>query len=317
MMPFTQRLQFLLEKYDALILHGFGAFYARYQTAQWHPVTHRIIPPQKEISFNRSISQTDGVLENEFKVSFDLTTEESHELVHGMVQFLLEELEQQRRLVFEGVGEIVVRPDGSWRFLPFEENHILPESFGLAPVQVRPVLRNTSPTPTFENVVEEEQTTETSPKHFPWMAVAASIVLVIFTGTLFWMNPFSDESKDAHHTAQLVQTQPSSSFDSLKEEPQEEKPQKESSATPSLPAEAAEEITIESPQTGFYIIVGSTTSESEAVERAKSQHWLPLNFPEIGRFRLATERFDTRNEALGELEKVRLEVNSEAWILKH
>ena len=54
-----------------------------------------------------------------------------------------------------------------------------------------------------------------------------------------------------------------------------------------------------------------------AVEKATSQHWLPLNFPEIGRFRLATERFDTRNEALGELEKVRLEVNSEAWILKH
>jgi nucleoid DNA-binding protein len=313
MMPFTQRLQFLLEKYDALILHGFGAFYARYQTAQWHPVTHRIIPPQKEISFNRSIAQTDGVLENEFKSTFDLTTEESHELVQGMVQFLLEELEQQKRLVFEGVGELVVRPDESWRFIPFEENHILPESFGLAPVQVRPVLRNSSPTPQLESVFEEAPGMDISPKKFPWRAIAASIVLVIFTGTLFWMNPFSDGSTDAHHTAQLVQTQPSSSFDSLKEEPQQK------SAEPtSLPnVEAKEDVKIEDPKAGFYIIVGSTTSESEAIEKAKSLHWMALNFPEIGRFRLATEHFDTRNEALEALEKVRLDVDSEAWILKH
>ena len=110
----------------------------------------------------------------------------------------------------------------------------------------------------------------------------------------------------------------SSSTSSEDPPPPLEEPQEETAETPSLPTEASKkEITIVTPQTGFYIIVGSTTSESEAVERAKSQHWLPLNFPEIGRFRLATERFDTRNEALGELEKVRLEVNSEAWILKH
>ena len=76
-------------------------------------------------------------------------------------------------------------------------------------------------------------------------------------------------------------------------------------------------VKIEDPKTGFYIIVGSTTSESEALEKAKTLHWMALNFPEIGRFRLATDHFATRNEALEALDKVRLDVDSEAWILKH
>jgi hypothetical protein len=315
MMPFSQRLQFLLEKYDALILHGFGAFYARYQTAQWHPVTHRIIPPQKEISFNRSIDQTDGVLENEFKISFGLSSEESHTLVKGMVDFLLEELETHKRLSFEGVGELVVRPDGSWRFLPFEENHILAESFGLTSIQVRPVLRNSTPTtkPVFETETVHIQ--ETNLSKFPWKAMAATFTLLAVTASLFWINPFSEISKQEHHTAQMVQIQPSSSFDSIK------KSEEIKSDTLAETVEAEEskkvEVEIKQPEPGYYIIVSSTTSEKEAREMAKSHHWVALTFPEIGRFRLATNRFENRDEAQMTLKTVRAEINSQAWILKH
>jgi hypothetical protein len=63
--------------------------------------------------------------------------------------------------------------------------------------------------------------------------------------------------------------------------------------------------------------INNDSDLAEAIEKAKSLHWMALNFPEIGRFRLATDHFDTRNEALEALEKVRLDVESEAWILKH
>ncbi len=315
MMPFTQRLQFLLEKYDALILHGFGAFYARYQTAQWHPVTHRIIPPQKEISFNRSIDQTDGVLENEFKISFGLSSDESHALVKGMVDFLLEELEIHKRLSFEGVGELVVRPDGSWRFLPFEENHILSESFGLSSIQVRPVLRNSSTTvqPVFETETVHIQ--ETNSSKFPWKGMAATFTLLAVTASLFWINPFSEVSKQEHHTAQIVQIQPTSSFDSIKKS--EELKSDTSIETAIVDVVKEKEVTIEQPIAGYYIIVGSTTSEKEALEMAQSHRWVALAFPEIGRFRLATNRFENRDEAQMALKMVRSEIDSQAWILKH
>jgi nucleoid DNA-binding protein len=315
MMPFTQRLQFLLEKYDALILHGFGAFYARYQTAQWHPVTHRIIPPQKEISFNRSIQQTDGVLENEFKSSFELTSEESHALVKGMVDFLLEELEQQKNLVFEGVGELVVRPDGSWRFLPFEENQILPESFGLSPIQVRPVLRVASPTPSIETPLAETTDNSTSPKKFPWRAAAATFLLLALAGSIFWMNPFEKGNGDEHHTAQLLQTEPSSSFDSLKKDAEPQQDSSTETVTPKV--ESLPTASVQMPEMGYYIIVGSTTSEQEALELSQKNQWLALNFSDLGRFRLATQKFETRSEADAALSQVREAVEPKAWILKH
>jgi hypothetical protein len=78
-----------------------------------------------------------------------------------------------------------------------------------------------------------------------------------------------------------------------------------------------EEVTIEQPIAGYYIIVGSTTSEKEALEMAQSHRWVALAFPEIGRFRLATNRFENRGEAQMALKTVRSEIDSQAWILKH
>jgi len=318
-MPFTQRLQFLLEKYDALILHGFGAFYARYQTAQWHPVTHRIIPPQKEITFNRSIQQTDGVLENEFKGSFELSNEESQELVKGMVDFLLEELHHHKKLVFEGVGEILLRPDGSWRFLPFEENKILPDSFGLAPIQVRPVLRYSStPKPDTHLFLEQDNIHANPKKSFPWKSVAATFALLTLASTMFFFNPFSDQSTSAHHTAQIIQTQPKTSFDSIKKiEVKKNDTTEQVVIEKEIEIEAPTEAVIKEPSTGFYIIVGSTTSEKEAEKLAISKHWTALHFPELGRYRLAAQRFETHEEAQMALGKIRSEIEAQAWILKH
>ena len=317
MMPFTERLQYLLEKYDSLIIEGFGGFFTRYQAAQLHPVTHRITPPQKEISFNRNLIHTDGTLEMEFRTSFQVSADEANQLVSGIVSFLNEILQTEGKLNFVGVGEIIARADGNWRFIPFEENHLLMDSFSLYPVQMKPVIHSNRP---IVHQILTEDKSVLNKKSTTWWRIAASVLMIgIAAGSLYFFPfPSNEVNITQHHTAQVLQTKPNTTFDSLKQ-----------SETDSLHSENNEAVTKNETisnnsveytelKNGYYIVVGSTESVEEALKICDSAPAkMLLSFPDLGRIRIATSFFSTYNEAKSSLEVQRANGNPDAWILNN
>ena len=75
----------LLQEYDCVIVPNFGAFVARNISAKISNDGSKIYPPNKEISFNRSLVKNDGLLINQITYSEKLSYEKAEKKIANWV----------------------------------------------------------------------------------------------------------------------------------------------------------------------------------------------------------------------------------------
>ena len=197
----------LLYNNDCVIVPGFGGFVTVYKPATILAKQNVMLPPSREIGFNKKLINNDGLLANQIATKNGLTFDESLRLIQKRVAFYQSELTRVKRLEITNIGVLYIDKDGKYRFMPDESKNFLKKSFGLNKIYLDPIEVKKKETSTTETkiipITHEEK------KPFAWRKIAGVAALALFLLGGYWLgsklddsnvslamfNPFKDKSK--------------------------------------------------------------------------------------------------------------------------
>lgn len=131
----------LLYSYDCVIVPDFGGFIANYASAQLHTIQHKFQAPSKKISFNQQLKSNDGLLTNHIAGKKEISYSEAQELVRSFVDQSNKGLQEGDRIKIEKVGTLFLDPEKNIQFIPENSTNYLLDSFGLETFRAMPIQR--------------------------------------------------------------------------------------------------------------------------------------------------------------------------------
>ncbi|NQX98447.1 MAG: SPOR domain-containing protein, partial [Flavobacteriales bacterium] len=187
-MKLEQYISELLYQYDCVIVPGLGGFVANYKSATIQPIQNTFSPPSKSVSFNKNLSNNDGLLANHIAqndgVSFDIATKK----IEDYVSKINRDLKLKKRILLQNIGSLFLDSENRTQFEPQHTVNFLLESYGLSVYQKQPIKRTT-----IEEKITKEFKERTTPlvlikdkenKSKKWMYAAAVLFLAFGAG---WM----------------------------------------------------------------------------------------------------------------------------------
>ncbi len=129
----------LLYEHDCVIVPEFGGFVANYRPAEINYNRHTFAPPSKAITFNRSLTNNDGLLIGHVSQRTGMSYVDARKWVQGRVKEWKRRLEKGRRVEVSGLGEFRMGKDGNLLFEPSLTENFLAEAFGLEEFQFAPL----------------------------------------------------------------------------------------------------------------------------------------------------------------------------------
>ncbi len=123
-------IQDLLFRYDLVIIPGFGGIIARKKSARYNRKTHLFSPPFKDLSFNASLTESDGLLVSYVASVLETSHQKAEEVIRQQVEVWKNELEIKKRIVIANIG-IFSWINNRVIFQPLLTKNYLPEAYGL------------------------------------------------------------------------------------------------------------------------------------------------------------------------------------------
>jgi cell division septation protein DedD len=208
-MPIERDLHDLLHDHDCVIVPRFGGFLTHYRSARIDTARNLVHPPGKDLSFNRHLVRTDGLLADRVGRREGLDFRQAHAVIDGEVDAWMAKLDRQGRLEVPRIGTFFRDGEGNLQFDPDRHVNYLKDAFGLRPLAAVPLAVPETrkearvvplpPPPVHRDPVSERSGVST-------FAVAASIAALLMTaatwiivsgdrpGTAAWagLDPFAD-----------------------------------------------------------------------------------------------------------------------------
>lgn len=131
----------LLFKHDCVVIPGFGGLIARYEGASIHPVKNSLLPPRKKLAFNKSLQDSDGLLENTISRMEDISLDEANIQLKVFVAKILEGIEDLGYYKLQGIGKFYFNEEMSIQFEADEKENFLEESYSLPELYFKPIER--------------------------------------------------------------------------------------------------------------------------------------------------------------------------------
>ena len=120
----------LLQEHDCVIVPNFGAFVARNISAKISSDGSKIFPPNKEITFNKSLVKNDGLLINRISSSENISYEVADDKLNKWVVKSHKKLKKQGYFEIKNIGSISLKKD-KYIFIPSQNSIFLKSSYGL------------------------------------------------------------------------------------------------------------------------------------------------------------------------------------------
>ena len=120
----------LLQEHDCVIVPNFGAFVARNISAKISSDGSKIFPPNKEITFNKSLVKNDGLLINRISLSENISYEVADDKLNKWVIKSHKKLKKQGYFEIKNIGSISLKKD-KYIFIPSQNSIFLKSSYGL------------------------------------------------------------------------------------------------------------------------------------------------------------------------------------------
>ena len=210
----TPHISYLLYRHDCVIVPGFGGFVANYQGAKIHPTQHTFSPPCKNIAFNRSLQNNDGLLANRIAAAENISYPEANQAIAREIESWNRTLDNAKKLSLDRIGVLSFDVEKNLRFEPDTKVNYLLDAFGLSEVQSPPVKREGALDKIAADTSGRNKTTQKAKvrRLSPGLwKVAAAVLILISLGGLTWLsyengylpsntkqlamlNPFSDSS---------------------------------------------------------------------------------------------------------------------------
>ena len=130
----------LLKSNECVTIPEFGAFVVNPSNAQIDMAKNRFTPPGKKVSFNKNISNNDGLVANALSVKEGISYQDSVIYLKGFVQSIHDELKSSNSFDFGLVGGFYLTAEN---LLKFEPNPVeSPFEIGLEAFHLTPLSNN-------------------------------------------------------------------------------------------------------------------------------------------------------------------------------
>ena len=190
-MAIERDLHELLYAHDCVIVPRFGGFLTHYRPARLDEQRRSIHPPSKDVSFNRHLTRTDGLLNDHVAKAEGLDFQQAGAVIDGEVDAWHSKLDRDGRLELPRIGTFYRDAERNLQFDPDRRVNFLKDAYGLRPVaavpcvvpQAVPVPVPVRPEPKMIPLVPVEEAEE---RRFPWLAAAAVVALLSTAGT-WWI----------------------------------------------------------------------------------------------------------------------------------
>ena len=133
----------LLQEHDCVIVPNFGAFVARNISAKISHDGTKIYPPNKEITFNKSLIKSDGLLINEISSNENISYEMANDKLNNWVVKSHKKISKQGYIEIKNIGSISLENE-KYIFTPSQNSIFLKSSYGLNSIDSNEIKRSTN-----------------------------------------------------------------------------------------------------------------------------------------------------------------------------
>ena len=133
----------LLQEHDCVIVPNFGAFVARNISAKISHDGSRIYPPNKEITFNKSLIKSDGLLINRISSNENISYEMANDKLSNWVVKSHKKISKQGYIEIKNIGSISLENE-KYIFTPSQNSIFLKSSYGLNSIDSNEIKRSTN-----------------------------------------------------------------------------------------------------------------------------------------------------------------------------
>lgn len=191
-MSLAEEIAALLYVHDCVIVPDFGGFLAQYRPAVLQRSRKRILPPGKEITFNRNLVRNDGLLADRLAQQQDMAYQGSVEVIKDHVSEWEKVLSTTGRLELKNLGVFVKDANGKLQFEPDRSLNFASNSFGLRATSAIPQDKQTRQVVKAQEVPVLEIDTKEAPKKsngsIVYWSAAALAALILTASTLTFLS---------------------------------------------------------------------------------------------------------------------------------
>ena len=278
----------LLQEHDCVIVPNFGAFVARNISAKISHDGSRIYPPNKEITFNKSLIKSDGLLINRISSDENISYEMANDKLSNWVIKSHKKISKQGYIEIKNIGSISLENE-KYIFTPSQNSIFLKSSYGLNSIDSNEIKRST-------NSISNS-----------YLKYAAILIVFLSLAGIFTKSYFDsvNEFNEASYAQANLEI--------------EKKIQKATfNINSSLPTV---KLPIKKQYGDFHIIAGSFMLEENSLKMIaalKNKGFIEARKVGVNKFGLlqvAYNSYDTVEEARAALAEIRLSQDINAWLL--
>jgi hypothetical protein len=177
----------LLHGHDCVVLTDFGGFILNYHSAEIDSQQGIIKPPFKELAFNASLKNDDGLLCSYIVFRKNISYLEAKKTVETFVSELNNRLSLKENVYLEGLGNFALNEDDNVVFTPQPGLNFYSESIFMNNYLMKKLQIAGKSLPVIENKEEEQEAKIVRLDRRKWLRYAASVILVIGIGAVSYV----------------------------------------------------------------------------------------------------------------------------------
>ena len=290
-MKFNNHIFPLLKEYDCVVIPNFGSFVCRNISAKFSENRSKLLPPNKEIVFNKNLKKNDGVLVKNISELKNISYSDAEEKINSWVKKINKKINKGKSIAFEKIGSLR-KIDKNFIFEPNHNSIFLKSSYGLSAVDTLQINKTKIIKPSFNNT----------------MLKYAAILILFVSFSAIALNSYFDSVKNFNENSYLVASK--------------EVSKKIQRATFSInPVIPLVTLPIEKKYGNFHIIAGSFRFEENSlkmIDLLKKKGFIEarkVGVNPYGLIQVAYNSYDSVERARAALELLRDSEDENAWLL--
>lgn len=148
-MNLAKEISTLLYAHDCVIIPDFGAFLLRDRHSEYNEQAKYALPRQRTVSFNKQITNNDGLLANHIAHQNNCTYEEGLNKIKEYNTILWQELRSARNIDLAEIGTLYYTQEDKLVFVPHPSANFSTKSYGLPKLRLQKIesaeYKNTPP----------------------------------------------------------------------------------------------------------------------------------------------------------------------------